>query len=272
MIGLLIAANSSAAAQESDTLWTIRGGTYAGETVSIVPSAATRKGSRFWRVSNIRGEQRIVGWNPSRLPVAVAFRGESRISEADSTVFWTILRQMEADVGLQLFEPVALDRDADPDDVIVVSLRPMASTAGLTLVTWSTHGSLYDPRVFFQSRATLRDDKIVTHEMMHALGFGHTSAWTSVMNPAQPNPPRLTSTDVAYVQSALAWRAQYERTDMWSRLALAVSREPAAPLESSSCEMFSPPVRFPEECTSFPCSLPSASCAAGRSTAPSPAR
>lgn len=243
---LMLAAVIPAGAQESDTAWTIRGGTYGGQTVLIDRAAATKKGSRFWRLTSLRDEKRIVGWNPSRLPVAVAFRSGTGVSESDSATFWTILRRMESDIGLQLFTPVTLDGDLDPDDVIVVALKPMASNDGMTLVTWTNHGSLYDSRVFFSSKGTMRDEKIVAHEMMHALGFGHTSSWPSVMNPGRSSPARLTSHDVAYTQISLAWRALYERADMWSRLALAVSREPASPHDDGLCRMFTPPVRNPD--------------------------
>lgn len=173
---------------------------------------------------------------------------------------------------MHLFEPVSLEGGSDPDDVIVVDLKPMVSNDGMTLVTWSTPGSLYDARVFLRSNTTLHDERVVTHEMMHALGFGHTLAWHSVMNPDLAFTGRLTREDIAYAQLAFASRAVSERTDMWERLALAVSREPKAPLDDGFCEIFSVPVRFPAACTSFPCSRPSASCTAARNTAPSPER
>ena len=258
--------------QGADSAWTIRGGSYAGQRVSIDRSAANRSGSRFLRLSSRRGDSRIIGWNPSRLPVAVGFRVSSGVSPADSAAFWTILRHMEDDMGMRLFEPIALENGLDPEDVVVVEVKAMASDEGRTLVTWSNHGSLYDARVFVRSRATLRDERVVTHEMMHALGFGHTIAWHSVMNPVVAFNSRLTREDVAYAQMAIASRALSERADMWERLALAVSREAGAPLDDGACEMFTPPVRFPAACTSYPCSAPSASCAAGRSTAPWPER
>ena len=264
--------STTAGGQGIDSTWTIRGGSYAGESVAIDRSAATRTGSRFWRLSVLRGEPRIIGWNPSRLPAAVAFRAGARIGDEDSTAFWTTLRRMEADLGMRLFEPVTLAIGSDPDDVIVVDVKPMASDEGVTLVTWGAHGSLYDARVFLRSRATLHNERVVTHEMMHALGFGHTVSWNSVMNPVLAFGGRLTREDVAYAQMALASRGVSERSDMWDRLALAVSREPRAPLDDGFCGLFSPPVRFPEACTSFPCSQPSASCTTARSTAPSPER
>lgn len=209
-------------AEGQDSVWTIRGGTYTGETVVIDRRKATRRGSHFWRISTIRNDARIVGWNPSRLPAPVGLR--ARVSEADSVAFWEILRQMETDMGMRLFEPFTLGRDTDPYDVIVVDLQNMAGEDGVTLITWSGSGAPYDARVNLRSLATLRHPGIVTHEMMHALGFGHTSAWSSVMNPHGTS-NRLTRDDVAYAQAAFEARAESERVDMWERLALEVERE-----------------------------------------------
>ena len=223
-----MSAATPVAAQGTDSLFVVRGGTYAGQAVRVDPGLASRRSSRFLRVSRLKGESRFVGWNPSRLPASVAFRRGSGITEADSLMFWSILRQMEQDIGMRLFEPGMLPPDADPAEVIIVDTKSMTSVEGLTMVTWSASGALYDARVYVRSLATLRSPRIVTHEMMHALGFGHTSAWSSVMNSGGSAPQRLTLHDVAYAQFAMESRAQSERADMWERLALASAREPAA--------------------------------------------
>jgi hypothetical protein len=202
----------------------------------------------------------------------VAFHPGSEISMADSSAFWTTVRQLEADAGMHLFEPAVLEAGGDPEDVIVVAIRSGSRSDGLTLVTWDGFGSLYDARVFLRSRTAFHDRRIVTHEMMHALGFGHTTAWASVMTPSYDQVARLTAHDVADVQAAVASRAAAEREDMWSRLALAVSREPESFNGYDMCEPFTLPVRFPGECTFFPCSAPSASCGAARNTGPLPGR
>lgn len=263
---------ASLRAQGPDSTWTIRGGTYAGDTVSIDSRAADRRSSRFWHHSQFRGQKRLVGWNPSRLPVAVAFRDDLNVSAGDSAAFWATLRQMEVDMGMRLFEPLALETGADPDDVIVIDLKPMASHDGVTLVTWTSQGSLYDARVFLRSTASLRNERVVTHEMMHALGFGHTTAWRSVMNPSLTFTSRLSREDVAYAQVAFANRAFAERVDLWDRLALALSREGDPRIESSQCDLVIPAFRSPEECTFVPCSVPSASCTEERNTGPLPER
>jgi len=262
---------ASLSAQPFDSSWTIRGGSFDGRVVAIDPALA-RSAGRFWRLSSLHGQRRIVGWNPSRLPAPVAFRAGLNISLGDSIAFWRTLRQVEADMGMTLFQPAQVEAGADPNDVIVVDVRPMVSDDGVTLTTWSAHGSVYDARIFLRSRETLHNERVVTHEMMHALGFGHTRAWSSVMNPQAHTTTRLTAEDVAYAQHAIASRSFNEREDMWSRLALAMERGAVPTPSSAECDPFEPPVRFPAECTSYPCSVPSASCGAERNTGPWPER
>ena len=221
---LLTIAAIPLAAQRTDSAWTIRGGKFAGQSVAIDRSLAAKKSSRFWRVSSIRGDSRIVGWNPSSLPAKVAFHN-TRIDGEDSVAFWSILRKMEGDMGMHLFEPTSLANEDDDVNIIVVDLKPMIGNEGVTYITWSTNGAPYDARVYLGSRSLLHDSRVVTHELMHALGFGHTGAWDSIMNPGPLGPGSLTAQDVAYAQAAFESRTANERDDMWARLALAVSRE-----------------------------------------------
>lgn len=225
-VGIAIA-SASVEAQQPDSSWIIRGGTYAGQSIAIDKSLAAKKGSRFWRISNMNGERRIVGWNPSNLPARVAFR-HNHIGPADSVAFWSIIREMEADMGMHLFEPASLADVGDDQSVIVVDTKNMAGDDGVTYITWSNNSAPYDARVFLRSPSTLHDSRVVMHEMMHALGFGHTTSWQSILNSGPAGPNHLTAEDVAYAQAAFESRASNEREDMWTRLALAISREDGA--------------------------------------------
>ncbi len=243
-------------AQARDTSYAIDAGTYSGIVVATRQATATRRGSNFWRLAS-GNDRRIVGWNPSRFPVGVAFRPNRGISADDSIAFWKILGQMQADLGVQIFRAMTIARDDDPADVIVVDTKPMANDEGVTYITWSPNGAVYDARVFFRSTARLHEAGVVTHEMMHALGFGHTSAWSSIMSPT-PVTPRLTETDVAYAQIALRERARSESVDLGERLALAAEREipaPAAVAGNYCASAAALPIEYP---------LPSASCSPER--------
>jgi hypothetical protein len=228
-------------AQAADTSYTLTAGTYSGATIDVRRSTALRKGSAFWRLAP-KTDGRLVGWNPSRFPVGVGLRTGQGIQADDSIAFWKTLRGMEQDLGMHLFEPAVVSSSDDPRDVIVVGLQSMRGDDGRTYITWSNDGSLYDARVFFQSRDVFHDERVVQHEMMHALGFGHTSSWVSIMN-VVPGARRLTAEDVAYAQVALRSRAETERVDVWERIALAVEHSSPAVNEASGyapCDFVSP--------------------------------
>ena len=62
------------------------------------------------------------------------------------------------------------------------------------------------------SRSLLGSQRVVTHELMHAIGFGHTTAWTSVMGPPE-GVDRPTATDAAHAQLLLAVREAQHQFD-----------------------------------------------------------
>jgi hypothetical protein len=151
----------------------------------------------------------------------------SGISADDSIAFWKTLAEMSADVGIGLFKPATVG-DADPVDVIVVDVRPMPGNEGFSRASWSSSGEIFDVRVSFGRRDALNDSHIVAHEMTHALGFGHTTSWRSVVNPGDRSAARLTPTDVAYIEMAMRLRERRERIDMRRSISLALERETPA--------------------------------------------
>jgi hypothetical protein len=218
-------------ADSSDGMRTIERGTYSGVRVPVRIEAALggrKKSEHFWRLPGSAGKNSgVVGWRTSRYPIPVAFRHSRpsiEISADDSAVFWKILADMSVDLGRALFEPATLG-DADPVDVIVVDLRAMPGSDGFSRASWSSSGEIFDVRVSFGSRSALHDSHVVTHEMTHALGFGHTNAWRSVVNSNERGTARLTPTDVAYIELAMLLRERRERVDMRQLIALAVERE-----------------------------------------------
>lgn len=221
----------------SDTLWTIERGTYAGMVVPLRLAAAVgrgRKAEHFWRLPpRSAGETGVVGWRSTRYPVPVALRrgnSAAEISAADSAGFWNVLDQMSVDFGVQLFRPVTIGRDADPTDVIIVDIRPMPDKIGFTRTSWSPFGELFDVRVTFRETRLLHDAHVVSHEMMHALGFGHTASWPSVVSSSVTSfAGRLSPEDVAYAEAAMRSRERQEATDTRHMIALAVARETGPP-------------------------------------------
>jgi hypothetical protein len=224
-----------------DTVWTIEHGTYAGLKVVLRFDAAAgprRRGEHFWRMPAGGGiEGGVVGWGSAKYPIQLAFRHESRgarISPSDSTAFWDAVGAMSADLGMSLFRPATLKEGDDPLDMIVVDLRAMANTDGLSRASWSPSGDLFDVRVTFHDAGVLHDRHVVTHEMMHALGFGHTKAWKSVVNPGDDTrTARLTAEDVAYAEVAMRLREKRERSDIRHLIALAIARE-AIPFDAAA--------------------------------------
>ena len=216
----------------SDTVWTIEAGPYAGLRIPLHFEAAfgaRGKREHFWRLtSGTRDTGAIVGWRSTRYPIPIAFRhqGFSRaISPSDSVGFWSIITQMNADFGVDLFRPATV-RNEDPPDVIVIDLGDMRNVDGLSRETWTPWGELFDVRVTFHDAATLHDRRVVTHEMMHALGFGHTTVWKSVLSARQSSDAdRVTPEDVAYAELAMSSRISRERANMRGLIALAVGRE-----------------------------------------------
>ncbi|MEJ7759437.1 MAG: hypothetical protein WKF55_07560 [Gemmatimonadaceae bacterium] len=214
-----------------DTAWTIGAGVYAGIRVPIElerARAGKRAAGSFLRTAGPAFRGRLVGWNPSRFPIPVALKhaqGEA-ITAGDSAAFWSTLGQMEADIGMRLFVPATLGPNDDPVDAIIVALKATAGDEGVTLITWTSGGDVYDARVFLRSQKTLHDPRIVAHEMVHALGFGHTTAWASIMNPSTSRIMRLTPLDVAHVQLGITSRVSAQRQDIWRKLSLAQERDP----------------------------------------------
>jgi hypothetical protein len=202
-------------------VWVIAGGLFAGRRVAVSPLRARRPTcagctSGFWiRMAGTRSPVGFQGWPSSRFPLRVAFeRGGSVPMGAvpDSAAFWRAAAGVESALGMDVFRPVAYGQtlprrlEDDPDDIVLVRIDQELSTPGLTTMVGSRGNVEYAGVVLQRAGAALAMGgmELVQHEMMHALGLGHTCAWRSVLADTHRCPamraPTLTPEDVAHTQ------------------------------------------------------------------------
>jgi hypothetical protein len=200
------------------TTWRIDAGTYEGREMPIDAARAMRRtfsSGAFWRLAPVSGPgpRKILGWRESELPLHIAFsRARSRepISANDSVQFWAIARQFERDLGASVFVPADMRGDSTRPNLVPVEVGAQGTEAH-TFVSFGQPGDARDGVLVFHEAATLRNPHVVTHELVHLLGFGHSTLWTTVSEPMGGREPRLTRDDVAYMQLAMRLRRlQYE--------------------------------------------------------------
>lgn len=201
--------------------WLVPTGFYAGQRVAVSPMRARRPScpgctNGFWiRMAGTRNSVGFQGWLSSRFPLRVAFeRGGSVPVGAvpDSAAFWRAAAGVEGALGMDVFRPVPFGQtlprriEEDPDDVVLVRIDRTLSTPGLTTMVGSRGNVEYAGVALQRASAVLAagGTELVQHEMMHALGLGHTCAWRSVLADVYRCPdlraPTLTPEDVAYTQ------------------------------------------------------------------------
>jgi hypothetical protein len=189
------------------TRWTIRGGSHDGREVRIDPVQATARvgdGVGYWRLTK-RGHLagRAVTWLADSLPVRVAFRRERhdpRISEEDSAAFWSRAVELERQIGRALFRPASFEEVEAGGDGIFVTIDRRMAAAGRTFITYDPSGRIYEALVSVSRREYLTESRIAAHELLHAIGVGHTGAWSSVMSPLTRGVDTPTPDDIAYAQ------------------------------------------------------------------------
>ena len=92
---------------------------------------------------------------------------------------------------------------------VVVRLDASIRDAGNTDAGWgSDRAAIGSALVVLRGPERLRDGRVVHHELLHALGAGHTGSWPSAVAAAgRVGAARPTAADVAHAQIVAAVRA-----------------------------------------------------------------
>lgn len=203
------------------TRWTIPAGRHAGREVEIDLAAAHRPAcpgcSGFYRAPAGRDlagrETPPQSWPGTALPLRVAFERATAggLSSRDSAAFWVAADALEEELGMDLFRPARWAETLPgprgaPEDVVLVVLDPALRSVG-----WGSsvaqQGDIVYGAVRMRDGDVFRSPdgpRLVKHELVHALGYGHTCAWRSLMAQG-PGCPRLradaaTAEDAAHIQ------------------------------------------------------------------------
>jgi hypothetical protein len=130
-------------------------------------------------------------WAAGDFPIQLAFNRSATtdpITSADSVALWTVIHEMEADVGRTLFKPVDFSSLTPPDangytpkTVLVWVDNTLTGFSGYTNWIWDGNQNMIAAKTRVRVNAALGSRSLMSHELLHALGFHHTCAWVTVM-------------------------------------------------------------------------------------------
>lgn len=208
--------------------WEVLQGYWKGSVVSISPQKAYARaldGLSFWN------EDRRYFWRQQDFPIKVFFDRDEYgvpITSEDSTAMWGYINELEVELGRDVFVPASIQQ--------VTVVRSPGSAAfykggiGISVRSDSfpsrgganpeMQGYIVGGRCEFSLHplVSVRVRLAVKHELMHALGFGHTphQSWypgvmTNFQKNWEPTHGYLALEEVAYMEAwyvfmELAWR------------------------------------------------------------------
>ena len=130
-------------------------------------------------------------WAASDFPIQLAFNHSAStnpITDADSVALWTVIHDMEADVGRTLFKPVNFSSLTPPDAngfspkaVLVWVDNTLTGFSGYSNWIWDGNQNMIAAKTRVRQNSFLANRSLMSHELLHALGFHHTCAWSTVM-------------------------------------------------------------------------------------------
>jgi hypothetical protein len=200
--------------------WTVQGGSFHGQTVDVSLDDAFRPPCQTPGDTNCDGfyprawTTGVKLWPATRFPVPVAFdhsRSHQSVTPQDSAALHAAIDRANADVGVTMFragrvEELALNVDGRPLNGVVIRVDTTLSGFGAwTNWWWDGAGDLYAGVIRARTAAHVRSAPLMTHELLHTLGFKHSCSWTTVMGGYGCGSfQSLSLSDVAYVQLARA--------------------------------------------------------------------
>ena len=143
-----------------------------------------------------------MAWDASSFPIGIVLRHDLSpgLSARDSVAFWEAARDVEDAIGITLFRPTTDTTEHDRVFPIDVLLDRRIAASGVTYVSWDRGGRLFEGTMRFRTSREIELGSVVAHELLHALGFGHTTAWSSAMHARDSGGRGMTVEDVAFAQ------------------------------------------------------------------------
>lgn len=201
--------------------WTIQRGRYASmkRTIDLAAALAVNPDSSRYLDQFAPSIAHVAAWTESSFPIPVGFDSTAvtrRWTAHDSTVFWQYADTVSAVAGSVLFKPAGDQTVNSPGTIGLnvdytfktspqawLTVRVLNSCFLPTRFCGDVHGEVAASAGFYYAWSP--DEKIIMHELMHALGFGHSCHWPSIMGISRPQcvgefPKKPTVDDIAYLE------------------------------------------------------------------------